>query len=69
MAQLYMIQSIAEGTAADATGRVVRTTTVKYTVGQDGPFTLVVPPEQNTPSQITALLMQAAKNVLAIRGL
>ena len=33
MAQLYTIQSISEGTALDQTGRVVRTTTVKFMVG------------------------------------
>lgn len=68
MAQLYTIQSVGESTALDQTGRVVRTTQVKYMVGNDGPFTLIVPPDKNTPPQIAALLAAKAKDVMDIRG-
>ena len=64
----YRILSITEGTTADNYGRIVRTQTIKYMVGQDGPFTYVVPSGQGTAALITTALTALAANITAIRG-
>lgn len=66
--QTYTIQQIREGTTTDQNGRIILTKVIKYMVGNDGPFTLTVPPGQNNAAQIAAMLQAAANEVIALRA-
>jgi len=66
--QPYTILSVSQGTISDNQLRLVRTTQVKYMVGEDGPFTYLAPPDQQGAEQIRTALLLAAKNILALRG-
>jgi hypothetical protein len=66
--QPYQIISIGEGVIQDTQRRIVRTTEVKYMVGDDGPFTYVAPVDQQTPDQIRAYLLEQSKKIAALRG-
>jgi hypothetical protein len=67
-AQLYTIQIITAGTTQDVTGRIVRTKNVRFMVGDDGPFTLVIPPEDDSPEGIVRLLADFSAKIRAVRG-
>lgn len=66
--RLYQIGSISAGAEFDTFGRAVRTKIIKYTVGNDGPFTLVVTPDNDTAERIQAMLTAEAAKIAAIRA-
>lgn len=66
--RIYTIQQINPGTIQNAQGAIVRTKSIKFMVGPDGPFTYVVPADQDTPDQITAALTKLAGEILQLRA-
>jgi len=66
---MYTIQAILPGTTQGPDGRVVRTKNIRFMVGTDGPFTITIPPDKDTPEGIKALLVKYANDVQSIRGL
>lgn len=66
--QPYTIISIGQGVIQNAQLQIVRTTQVRYMVGEDGPFTYVAPPDQQSPDQVRAALSKLAAGVKAMRG-
>lgn len=66
--QLYTVVAIRETTAADARGMAVRTKAIQFKVGDNGPFTYVVPPGQFTPGLVADALAKEATLIQQIAG-
>lgn len=62
------VQSIKESIRFDVAGRAVRIDVITYTVGQDGPFTLDVAPENNSQAWIEGQLAAKAASIAALRA-
>lgn len=59
---------ITEGVKFSPAGTALRVTNILYMVGEDGPFTLEVEPQNNTQAWIEARLAEKAAAIAALRG-
>jgi hypothetical protein len=62
------VVQIFEGTRFLAAGGVVRTKIVKYMVGQHGPFTLELTPDQDNDSYVQGVLTDARDKIASLVG-
>lgn len=62
------IGKITEGINSDDYGRVIRVKQITYKIDGDGPFTLVVAPDQWSETAVNALLATERDKLRAVRG-
>lgn len=62
------IVSITEGVRFDLGGRATRTIIYKFTVGNDGPFTLEFDAGLDTTQAVESAMNAKAANIAALRG-
>jgi hypothetical protein len=62
------VQKITEDSGVDALGKVIRTTTVQYVVGDHGPFFVQLPSAQFSAGAARALMTAKAAEINALVG-